>query len=499
MLPAYWYLMMAVLSLMLPAGLLLVSIAGLDPTRAWDAAVGSLAASGLSGFLYWAVGFGLHFGGVGLVYTYPALQTLIWEWSALSTNWGSGWGMAGLNGWFLSGVDSTPLIYSLFLAHLPWVMTASMIPVIGLRGRAPAMATLLIAACVGGVIYPIAGNWVQGGGWLSALGRNLQLGHGLLDYAGTGTVFLTAGGFAFAALLLWVPRQSPQPLEYEMLPAAHLPLLGVVGSLFVLMGSIGWLGANPLQVTLLDEMGLMRGAVNVMLAAGGGVLLPLLYTWFVTGQGDPLMGGRGFAAGAIAILAASPFVQPGSAFLIGLIAGSLLPFVTYICNSILQLDDVTGILHMVIIPAMVGLLFAGILADGRAGIGWQMIGLDTYLGVPQQGVSGLFVADGYQADFPGQLQAQVIGLLALVLWGFLPGLLICTPISLLFYAVESLPSSHKRVIPTDEPQQSQEVPLHSEDLSIPQALPSESTNYPQPKPRFTTLTRRRQPREPLNE
>lgn len=487
---------MAALSLMLPAGMLLISIAGLYPNRAWDAAMGSLAALGLSLLLYWAVGFGLQFGGVGLVYPTPELSLLVWEWSALSTNWGSGWGMAGLSGWFLSGLDVTPLVYALFLAHMPWVITASIIPIVALRGRAPAMATLAIAAIVGGIIFPVAGNWVQGGGWLSALGRNLLLGHGFIDYAGTGTVFLTAGGFALAALLIWVPRRTETQIDGNNLPAAHLPLLGIAGSMFMLIGGIGWLGSNPLQVTFLDELGLMRGAVNLILAAGGGVAIPLLYTWFVTGQSDPLMSARGFAAGCVAGLAASPFMQPGAAFLVGLTAGATLPFVTYISHSLLQLDDVTGILHMIVVPAMIGLFLSGIVADGQAGNGWQMTGIETHLDVAEQGVSGLFVAAGYQPDFPGQLQAQIIGLISLSLWGFLPGLLLCTPISLLFYAVESFPRRSKGYRDADtsapmEPALPHPVPFVTEPLGETTAASSSSH-------RFKTLTRRRQSQEPLS-
>ena len=38
LLPSYWYVIMAALSLLLPAGFVLVSAAGLEPRRAWDAA-----------------------------------------------------------------------------------------------------------------------------------------------------------------------------------------------------------------------------------------------------------------------------------------------------------------------------------------------------------------------------------------------------------------------------------------------------------------------------
>ena len=47
-LPSYWFLIMAALGLLVPAGFILVGVAGLEPARAWDAALGGLAAIGLA-------------------------------------------------------------------------------------------------------------------------------------------------------------------------------------------------------------------------------------------------------------------------------------------------------------------------------------------------------------------------------------------------------------------------------------------------------------------
>jgi hypothetical protein len=64
-----------------------------------------------------------------------------------------------------------------------------------------------------------------------------------------------------------------------------------------------------------------------------------------------------------------------------------------------------------------------------------MTGLESYLGVTGQGVSGLFTESGFQPDFPAQLQAQVIGILSLILWGFSTGMLICAPLGLLLHGL----------------------------------------------------------------
>jgi Amt family ammonium transporter len=434
-LPSYWFLIMAALGLLVPAGFVLVGVAGLDPSRAWDAALGALAAIGLAGLGYWAVGFAFQFGGVGLVYPQAGLRDLVWEWSPFAADWGAGWGVAGLSGWFLSGGGVTPLAYALFLAHVPWAITSAMLPIVALRGRAPATATLILAVVLGSVIYPLAGNWVRGGGWLGALGNNLNLGHGFVDFGGAGMVHLVAAGVALAALVVWVPRRPHRQLHEPTLLPAQLPLLAVVGSLLILVGSFGWMWANPLQMYSMSEVALMRGSVNSILFAGGGIMVPLLYTWFVTGKSEPLMSARGLAAGVVAGMAVGPVVQPGLAFAIGLAAGATVPFVTYLVDGLLRLDDATGAISVSGLPALVGLLALGIFADGAVGQGWHMTGLDSYLGVTGQGVSGLFTARGFQPDFPGQLQAQVIGILSLILWGFSTGMLICAPLGLLLHSL----------------------------------------------------------------
>jgi Amt family ammonium transporter len=431
-LPTIWYLFAAALAMLVPAGFVLLASAGLEQNHAWNAALGGLAAAGLAAVAYWAIGFTLHFGGVGLVYPDPALSGLVLEWSPLSSEWGIGWGMAGLSGWFLSG-NLTALAYSLFLANLPWVMLAALLPVMALRGRAPSTVTLLLAVLLGGVVFPLAGNWVQGGGWLNALGRNLGLGHGFVDAGGAGSVHLVAAGFALAALTVWSTRRNRQ--GEAVLPPAHQPLLAVVGALMLLAGAIGWLYANPLQTEAMGQLGMMRGAVALMLSAAGGLVVPLLYTWFVTGSSDPTMTARGFAAGLVAGLATTPFVQPGVALVIGLVAGATVPFVAYLLDGRLRVQDRTGVVVSSGVPAVVGLLLVGIFADGRVGAGWQQTGVGSFLGVPGQGVSGLTVAAGLQPDFPGQLQAQVIGAAALGLWGFLAGLLICVPLGLIYHSL----------------------------------------------------------------
>jgi Amt family ammonium transporter len=196
------------LAFLVPLGYALIAVAGLDEGRARHAALSALAALALALLGYVAVGFALQFGGVGLAYSLPGLEGLIWEWSALGTTWGTGWGMAGLVGWGLTGPAAAAGAYHLALANLPWVATAALIPMACLRGRIPAWASGLIGLLMGALIYPLAGNWIWGGGWLANLGSNLGLGHGLVDAGGSGLVHLLGAAATLAGILVRCPRRD---------------------------------------------------------------------------------------------------------------------------------------------------------------------------------------------------------------------------------------------------------------------------------------------------
>jgi Amt family ammonium transporter len=92
--------------------------------------------------------------------------------------------------------------------------------------------------------------------------------------------------------------------------------------------------------------------------------------------------------------------------------------VVFVVDHLLRWDDSTAALTVHGLAGGIGLLAVGIFADGRSGVGWNRVGTDAYLGVVGQGVTGLLAAPGFQPDWPGQMQAQLVGLAALALLGF---------------------------------------------------------------------------------
>lgn len=428
------------LAFLVPIGYALIAVGGLEPDRARRAVVSFCAAFGLAVVGYVATGFALQYGGIGLMYDRPGFEGLIWEWSALGPTWGPGWGMAGLAGWGLVGAAATPAARSLALANLPWVVTAAQIPVIALRGRAPGWVAGLGGLLTGSLFYPLVGNWICGGGWLANLGANLGLGHGLVDAGGAAGVHLLGAAVAFAGLVAFAWRRAPaaDPQAPTPLPPLYFPLPALVGAGLLLAGTIAWFSAVPLpDGTAFDPTVIM---LNKVLTAGGGTLLPLAYTWLVAGRPDPLMALRGLAAAVTAGLAFAPFVPPWAALITGLAVGFLVPLAVFAVDHLLRLQDSAAALVVHGLGGMVGVLALGLFANGSAGVGWNGVGVGEYLGTTGQGVTGLLAARGFRPDWPGQMQAQLIGAAAVALFGFFAAWLCLTPLAVATYLLRVRPS-----------------------------------------------------------
>jgi ammonium transporter, Amt family len=425
------------LAFLMPLGYALIAAGGLSSDQARQTTLSLLSALGLAVVGYIVMGFALQYGGAGLVHNQPGLEGLVWEWSALGTTWGSGWGMAGLVGWGLAGPAATSGAYGLAFANLPWVATAALIPLLSLRGRAPSWATGLLGLLMGAIVYPLAGNWVWGGGWLANLGSNLGLGHGLVDVSGAGVVHLLGASAALAGILVLLPRkpQGTPPGAPVPLPSAHLSVLAVFGAGLLMAGGLAWIIGNPMLYQ--STLDLSQTALNCALASAAGGLLPLLYTWFVAGRADPLMATRGLAAGSIAGAAIAPFAPPQLALILGAAAGLLVPLLVYALDRILRIDDPTAALPVHGLGGLLGLLGVAVLADGRAGQGWNGVGAGAHLGISREGVAGLLVASGFQPDWPGQLQAQTVGIAALMLFGFFAAWLLFAPPAVLVRLLEN--------------------------------------------------------------
>ena len=451
-------LLPAALTLLLPFGLILLIASAMPEDQAPATAVSLLVGWSMAALAYFGLGFAFHFGGIAQVTPNPDFSGLYWEWypldQSVDVEVARLWGVVALRGWALSGEAATPGAFLLFLSHLALVGVAAMIPVGVLPPRGRGVTALLIGLLTGALIYPLPGNWLWGGGWLSNLGANLGLGHGLVDFGGAGSVFLSGSMVALAALIMFRSRSSAasqnQPaeelivitgpdnrltvynepadlIEEEVLlvtpmPSAYLPILSLLGAGLMLMG---WLGLTTgLHAPTALNFSPPQAAVSGLLAALGAALTAAGYSWFTTRQLNPLMTSRGLVAGLIVAMAGAPFMPIWVILVAGLVMGFLLPMLIYFFKQGLRLADELGTLATYGVSALVSLLLIPFFADGRAGQGWNGLGLTDYYGVTGQGVSGLIVASGFASDWPGQLQAQLLGIGAIVIWALVVGFLL---------------------------------------------------------------------------
>lgn len=423
----------SVLGFLVPLGLALVAAGGVPERRAGSTALSALVAIGLGGFAYLAVGFAFQFGGVGLHYNLPGLEGLMWERPLLTT---SNLARIGTYGYFLPGEASTPVVYALFLAQLPLVATAVLIPVAALRGRTPGWVMLSGALLAGGLLYPLLAHWAWFDDWLARLGQLVELGHGYVDLAGAGVVHVLGGAIALAGLLAFRlqserrtatvsgpdPRQHPlpnmpRPQKYVPLPRTYQPLLAYVGAMLALLGWTGLALNQPLLSSPETVPSLV--ALNLALGASAAGALAALYTWLVAGSPSPLMVARAVVGGLVAVGAGAAFVPPWAAMAAGAAVGLLIAPIHFLITRVLRLGDETAAVSAHLLPGVWGLAVVGLLADGRFGAGWNNAGALDYLGVPGQGVTGALAAPGFVADWPGQLQAQLAGAGVIFLGGFL--------------------------------------------------------------------------------
>ena len=339
---------------------------------------------------------------------------------ALSTGLrlGGQWGILGLSGFFLNGIQlGVPGIFAFFLFQLVFMDTAATIPTGSAAERIKFIGFVLMGFWVSMIIYPIIGNWMWGGGWLANLGRTLGLGNGAVDFAGSGVVHMTGGAVGLAVAMVLGPRigRFNKDGSANAIPGHNIPL-GVLGTLILFFG---WFGFNPgsalgLVVAAADAQGTASSspinlvsiaAVNTLMAAAASGMSAMCYMWFFgpARKPDPSMSVNGVLAGLVAITAPCAFVNSLGAVSIGLVAGILVCVASQVLEK-LQIDDPVGAVPVHFVGGAWGVLAVGIFAVGNSDTAaWN--GIDS-------AVTGLLYGGGMQ------IMAQVFEIISIVVVAF---------------------------------------------------------------------------------
>ena len=404
--------------MLLPIGLILVIASAVqgDSLDIPDSIGTAIIVWAVAVLAYFGAGFALQFGGLAVINQHPDFTELYWNWSPLDSSYGDYWGVVGLRGWALLGAAMTPGILDLFLRHIALVGVVVVIPTFLLYRRMTLLGLIVFGILVGGFVYPLVGNWVWSGGWLSQLGVTQRFGHGFVD-AGIATPLAMGGIIALAASLIF--REEPRSL--------HDPESQVVSDSRALFSFLGvglvlwsWAFYAALEhIPSASAISVPLTTLNGLLSALTGGLMAAIYTRLTAAEGSVQTISKATIAGLVAVSTVAPFISPWQSLVVGVAVGLLTPVLIYSVDHLLPLNDVTGSVVVFAVFGVVAWLLPGLIADGHSGIGWNGIGQESYLAVVDQGVSGLWVASGYVSDWPGQFLAQVAGAIIISSWAFL--------------------------------------------------------------------------------
>ena len=319
------------------------------------------------------------------------------------------YGLLGTKGFFLNGVDDVSVM-ALFFFMMVFMDTTATIPTGAMAERWSWKNFVLYGFWVA-LPYCIYANWVWGGGWLAQAGKNWGLGHGAVDFAGSGVVHGMGGLIALAGAMVLGPRHGkfvngkPVPM-----PGHHVAM--VVAGTFIL--AFGWFGFNPGSTLSGTDLRISVIVVNTMLASVVAPLFTMFTLWAKGLKPDTTMMCNGMLAGLVAITAPCAFVDSKGAAIIGAVAGILVVLSVFFWEK-MGIDDPVGAISVHGVNGLWGVISVGLLANGKYGGGWNGVNRDAFGGKPDamnDCVTGLFYGD------PSQLYAQLLDAAVLCVFGF---------------------------------------------------------------------------------
>lgn len=392
-----FFLMVGVaLIFFMQAGFLLVEVGFMRAKNAANIAAMNLGIFGIGALAYFATGFALQMGGAGPLATLGGAGALNGSFALAK-----GWGIFGTKGWFLTGHTYDVAIIGMFLFQMVFMDTAATIPTGAMAERWKFSSFAIYGIWMAGLLYPVYAMWVWGGGWLSQLGTTIGLGHGALDFAGSGVVHAVGGFVALAGAIVLGPRIGKfKDGKPQAIPGHDIPI-AILGTVIL---TFGWIGFNGMSTLAATDMRFTIIIANTLLAAGAGMTVAMLTVWRAFGKPDPSMMANGFLAGLVAVTAPCAFISPLSAVMIGAVAGFIVVAAVVFVERVLKVDDPPGAVAVHAFCGVWGLIALGLFADGTYGDGFNGVA---------GGVRGLFFGGGF-----AQLGAQLISVAVVALWAF---------------------------------------------------------------------------------
>lgn len=351
-----WVLLGGILVFWMQAGFAMVETGFTRSKNAGNIIMKNLMDFALGSLIYWIIGFGIMFGKDAA-------------------------GIIGIPGFFTDGTAENAATsvnnYAFLFFQTVFCATAATIVSGAMAERTKFISYCIYSAVISAVIYPIAGHWIWGGGWLAQLGFH--------DFAGSTAVHSIGGWCALVGATILGPRigKYSKDGKSNAIPG-HSLTLGALG-VFILW--MGWFGFNPgssLGITGEGALELSsRVFITTNLAAASAAVVTMILTWVKYGKPDVSMSLNGVLAGLVAITAGCDVVSPLGAAIIGVISAFAMVYGIEFVDKVLKVDDPVGAVGVHCINGVVGTILTGVFAmDGGLfyGGGFKFLGVQC-LGV----------------------------------------------------------------------------------------------------------------------
>ena len=335
-----WVVVTAILVMFMQAGFAFLEAGLTRMKNAGHIAGKNVLIFGVASLVYWAVGFGIAFGD-------------------------GGW-FSGTAGFFpsvneLVGVGQKPFD---FFSEIPGAAGylfevvfagVSLAIVWGAMAERAKLWVYFVFGVYFTLTYSIVSHWIWSPhGWLFA--------HGMQDFAGSTVVHYQGALAALAGALILGPRigKFGHDGRANPIPGHNIPY-AVLGTLILWFG---WFGFNPGSTLSIDFGGFgffAYVATTTNIAAAAGAVTGMAVAWIRLGKPDISMMLNGALGALVAITAASGFVAPWAAVVIGCGSGVIAVFGVIFVERI-GIDDPIGAVAVHGMSGVWGTLGCGLFA-----------------------------------------------------------------------------------------------------------------------------------------
>ena len=284
-------------------------------------------------------------------------------------------GFFGFGGWGISQPDGAAGLinyqngsytyFTDFIFQAMFAATAATIVSGAVAERIKLSGFLLFSLIYVAFIYPIAGSWKWGGGWLDQMG--------FYDFAGSTLVHSVGGWAALTGAYILGPRIGKYSKKGIIPIMGHSMPLASIG-VFLLW--FGWYGFNGGSVLSADPGPVSFVFVTTTLAAASGVLGAMTLSWSFSKKPDLSMVLNGSLAGLVGITAGADVISPLNAIIVGYIAG-LLVVSSVLFFDRLRIDDPVGAISVHLTCGIWGTLAVGIFSAEHSFM-TQFVGVFSY-------------------------------------------------------------------------------------------------------------------------